>query len=124
MKRHAKKRKKMNPKPTSVSAAVAHTNIISQLTGHAKQIEQHWATIFHGLCKASEDHPHLDIEHFNALHDKFTVALDRLHSDLQSPTLIIVTTGTTSSGKNAIINLLLGVDLIPRMAQEMCAGAV
>lgn len=124
MKRHPKKRNKMKQHPTAQYPTEAHTNIFSQLTEHAKQIEQHWTTIFQGICDASEDHPHLDINHFNTLNDKFTAALDRLHSDLQSPTLILATTGTTSSGKSTIVNLLCGADLMPRMAQEMSAGVV
>ncbi|SJM94127.1 conserved hypothetical protein [Crenothrix polyspora] len=94
------------------------------MADHANQIEQHWTTIFQGICDASEDHPHLDINHFNTLNDKFNAALDRLHSDLQSPTLILATTGTTSSGKSTIVNLLCGADLMPRMSGEMSAGVV
>lgn len=124
MKRHAKKRNKMKQHPTAQYPTEAHTNIFSQLTDHAKQIEQHWTTIYQGICEASEDHPHLDINHFNTLNDKFTAALDRLHSDLQSPTLILATTGTTSSGKSTIVNLLCGADLMPRMSGEMSAGVV
>ena len=124
MKRHAKKRNKMKQHPTAQYPTEAHTNIFSKLTDHAKQIEQHWTTIYQGICNASEDHPHLDINHFNTLNTKFTTALDRLHSDLQSPTLILATTGTTSSGKSTIVNLLCGADLMPRMAQEMSAGVV
>jgi GTPase Era involved in 16S rRNA processing len=101
-----------------------HNNIFSDLAELAKQIEQHWTTIFQGIFDASVDYPHLDGEHFNALNVKFTAALDRLHSDLQSPTLILATTGTTSSGKSTIVNLLCGADLMPRMAQEMSAGVV
>ncbi|MDP3009172.1 MAG: dynamin family protein [Methylococcales bacterium] len=116
----------MKQHPTAQYPIEAHDNIniFDHLTDHARQIEQHWTTIFQGICEASEDHPHLDINHFNTLNDKFTAALDRLHSDLQSPTLILATTGTTSSGKSTIVNLLCGADLMPRMAQEMSAGVV
>ena len=101
-----------------------HDNIFSKLTDHAKQIESHWANVFQGICQASDDHPHIDQARFKTLSDTFNTALQRLHCDLQSPTLILATTGTTSSGKSTIVNLLCGADLMPRMAQEMSAGVV
>jgi len=99
-------------------------NIFTDLSKHADQIEQQWETVFKGICNASVEYPHLDIEHFNILNNKFNAALERLHSDLESPRLILATTGTTSSGKSTIVNLLCGADLMPRMAQEMSAGVV
>jgi len=119
MKHHAKKRKKMKQNNTEQPI-----NIFSQLTEQAQQIEQHWTTIFQGICDVSADYPHLDIYHFSSLNDKFKEALEQLYNDLQSPTLILATTGTTSSGKSTIVNLLCGADLMPRMAQEMSAGVV
>ncbi|MCX7068932.1 MAG: hypothetical protein NTW85_14730 [Methylococcales bacterium] len=82
---------------TAQHSTAQHTNIFSQLTEHVKQIEQYWKTIFQGLCDASEDHPYLDIQHFNSLNAKFTAALDRLYSDLQSPTLIHTITHNSST---------------------------
>jgi GTPase Era involved in 16S rRNA processing len=114
----------MNQHSTAQHSTAQHNSIFDHLTDHAKQIEQHWTTIFQGICGASEDHPHLDINRFNTLNDKFTAALDRLHSDLKSPTLILATTGTTSSGKSTIVNLLCGAELMPVMTQEMSAGVV
>jgi len=99
-------------------------NIFSHLAEHAEQIEQQWRTIFHGIWSASTYYPHLDTNYFNTLNDKFNAALQRLHSDLKSPTLILATTGTTSSGKSTIVNLLCGADIMPRMALEMSAGVV
>ena len=100
------------------------TNIFNHLFEHSKQIEVHWSTIIENICDVAQEHPHLDIAHFNQLNDKFKIAMERLHNDLQSPTLILATTGTTSSGKSTIINLLCGADLMPRMTQEMSAGVV
>ena len=100
------------------------TNIFNNLTEQSKLIENQWSTIIDGICDANKDYPHLEIDYFNALNDKFKAAIKQLHQDLQSPTLILATTGTTSSGKSTIVNLLCGADLMPRMAQEMSAGVV
>ena len=101
-----------------------NNNIFTNLAEHAKQIERHWTIVYQGICGASNDHPHIDIQRFDELDRKFQIALKRLHNDLESPTLILATTGTTSSGKSTIVNLLCGADLMPRMAQEMSAGVV
>ena len=99
-------------------------SIFRKLVEKAQNIEGQWNNIYQGLCAAQTDSPHLDINHFNQLNDKFQAAIHRLYSDLESPTLILATTGTTSSGKSTIVNLLCGADLMPRMAQEMSAGVV
>ena len=99
-------------------------SIFRKLVEKAQNIEGQWNNIYQGLCAAQTDFPHLDINHFNQLNDKFQAAIHRLYSDLESPTLILATTGTTSSGKSTIVNLLCGADLMPRMAQEMSAGVV
>ena len=102
----------------------SQANIFNHLTEHAKQIEQNWSALFQNICVASNDYPHLDIQRFEELNTKFHAALQRLHSDLESPTLILATTGTTSSGKSAIVNLLCGAELMPVALQEMNAGVV
>jgi stress response protein SCP2/GTPase Era involved in 16S rRNA processing len=99
-------------------------NIFTHISEQAKQIETHWNDVFQGILEASDDYAHIDKEHLNTLNTKFQSALQRLNSDLESPTLILATTGTTSSGKSTIVNLLCGADLMPRMAQEMSAGVV
>lgn len=99
-------------------------SIFRKLVEKAQNIEGQWNNIYQGLCAAQTDFPHLDINHFNQLNDKFQAAVQRLYSDLESPTLILATTGTTSSGKSTIVNLLCGADIMPRMAQEMSAGVV
>jgi stress response protein SCP2/energy-coupling factor transporter ATP-binding protein EcfA2 len=99
-------------------------NIFAHIGEQAKQIETHWSAVIQGICDASSDYLHLDKQYFNSLNEKFQSALQRLNADLESPTLILATTGTTSSGKSTIVNLLCGADLMPRMAQEMSAGVV
>jgi len=102
----------------------SNTNIFNRLFEQSKLIENHWMTILENIRDSAQDFPNLDITHFNELDDKFKLAIARLHKDLQSPTLILATTGTTSSGKSTIVNLLCGADLMPRMTQEMSAGVV
>jgi hypothetical protein len=55
---------------------------------------------------------------------QFEQAVDKLLTDLSTPTLTLATTGTTSSGKSTLVNLLCGADIMPRMAGEMSAGIV
>jgi len=102
----------------------SQNNIFISLSEQAKQIGINWTTLYQSICLASNDYPNIDIKRFNILNDKFKASLQRLHSDLESPTLILATTGTTSSGKSTMVNLLCGADLMPRMVQEMSAGVV
>ena len=44
--------------------------------------------------------------------------------ELAHPTLILATTGTTSSGKSTLVNLLCGAEILPVAVQEMSAGVV
>ncbi|WP_339390430.1 dynamin family protein [Crocosphaera watsonii] len=43
---------------------------------------------------------------------------------MRHPTLILATTGTTSSGKSTLVNFLCGADIVPTAVSEMSAGAV
>nr|WP_245619801.1 dynamin family protein [Methylomicrobium agile] len=101
-------------------------NIFDQLSQQAQQIEQNWNALYRDLVAAQSDNPHLskDFKQFSELNDSFRKALQHLYNDLNAPTLILATTGTTSSGKSTLVNLLCGADLMPRMAQEMSAGVV
>ena len=58
------------------------------------------------------------------LTDKLNQAVKTLCDGLENPTLILATTGTTSSGKSTLVNLLCGAELMPRAVQEMSAGVV
>ena len=51
-------------------------------------------------------------------------ALETLVDGLRHPTLILATTGTTSSGKSTLVNFLCGADIVPTAVSEMSAGAV
>ena len=51
-------------------------------------------------------------------------ATEKLLNELHHPTLAIATTGTTSSGKSTLVNLLCGAELAPVAVSEMSAGVV
>lgn len=58
------------------------------------------------------------------LSHKLDKALEILINEIRSPTLTLATTGTTSSGKSTLVNLLCGADIVPVAVSEMSAGAV
>lgn len=95
-----------------------------QLTERTHHIERQWNALIQSLVAGCEYSSGLKPEDFYELNAKFTTAVARLRKELETPTLILATTGTTSSGKSTIINLLCGAELMPRMAQEMSAGVV
>lgn len=51
-------------------------------------------------------------------------ALGNIVNELRNPTLTIATTGTTSSGKSTLVNLLCGAEIVPVAVSEMSAGVV
>jgi GTPase Era involved in 16S rRNA processing len=55
---------------------------------------------------------------------KLGEALETLISELHNPTLTLATTGTTSSGKSTLVNLLCGAEIVPVAVSEMSAGVV
>jgi predicted GTPase len=59
-----------------------------------------------------------------SLSSNLTQAIDSLCYRLENPTLILATTGTTSSGKSTLVNLLCGAKIMPVAVQEMSAGVV
>ena len=82
------------------------SDIFTKLNKQSQQIEQNWNIFYKNLVDAQPDNPHLDFDHFSQLNATFQTALQRLYDDLKAPTLILATTGTTSSGKSTILNLL------------------
>lgn len=51
-------------------------------------------------------------------------AVGRFEDAAKHPEVVVATTGTTSSGKSTIANLLIGDELLPKAVQEMSAGVV
>lgn len=89
-----------------------------------EEISNHWATVYAALCDRTQTYTHLELSQFEKLNTQFNTAFELLKKELAEPTLILATTGTTSSGKSTIVNLLCGADIMPRMTQEMSAGVV
>ena len=58
------------------------------------------------------------------LSERLRVALERLLDRLEYPVLTFATTGTTSSGKSALVNLLCGAEIMPVAHEETSAGVV
>ena len=58
------------------------------------------------------------------LSSKLDEALSTLVEEIRNPTLTLATTGTTSSGKSTLVNLLCGAEIVPVAVSEMSAGAV
>ncbi len=86
-----------------------------------KQIRREWQTHRRKIAKQlSPSERSILVE----LDDIFFNATSKLLADLRSPTLTLVTTGTTSSGKSTLVNLLCGAEIIPVAVQEMSAGLV
>jgi predicted GTPase len=70
---------------------------------------------------------HLPESYHDEIHNlssNLTTALENLIDELRHPTLILATTGTTSSGKSTLVNFLCGADVVPTAVSEMSAGAV
>jgi GTPase SAR1 family protein len=58
------------------------------------------------------------------LSNELEQALENLVNELRNPTLTLATTGTTSSGKSTLVNLLCGSEIVPVAVSEMSAGVV
>lgn len=65
----------------------------------------------------------LDVE-YDIMRKGMVEAFDRLLDGLFRPTLTFATTGTTSSGKSALVNLLCGAAIMPVSQDELSAGVV
>jgi hypothetical protein len=58
------------------------------------------------------------------MRQQFAAAFEKLMDSLWHPTLTFATTGTTSSGKSALVNMLCGATVMPVSHDEMSAGVV
>ncbi|MFN9615504.1 MAG: dynamin family protein, partial [Dolichospermum sp.] len=87
----------------------------------AKLLAQYWDN-FH--TEISQHLPESYQPEIQELTDKLETALTQLVYELQNPTLTLATTGTTSSGKSTLVNLLCGAEIVPVAVSEMSAGAV
>jgi hypothetical protein len=95
--------------------------LLKYIDREVKTIRQEWQTHRRKIAKQLSPSERSIL---TELDDIFLKATSKLLADLQSPTLTIVTTGTTSSGKSTLVNLLCGAEIIPVAVQEMSAGLV
>ncbi len=95
--------------------------LLKYIDREVKQIRREWQTHRRKIAKQISPSQRSIL---TELDDIFFNATAKLLVDLQSPTLTIVTTGTTSSGKSTLVNLLCGAEIIPVAVQEMSAGLV
>jgi Dynamin family len=95
--------------------------LLKYIDREVKQIRREWQTHRRKIAKQISPSERSIL---TELDDIFLKATSKLLVDLQSPTLTIVTTGTTSSGKSTLVNLLCGAEIIPVAVQEMSAGLV
>jgi hypothetical protein len=89
---------------------------------NADILYKNWTDFYTETQKNDTD---ADLRHlFVRMDQDFQAALDKLHQGLVAPELCIATTGTTSSGKSSIVNLLAGAVIMPVEEREMSAGVV
>lgn len=95
--------------------------VFAEIESKAKLLAQYWDN-FH--TEISQHLPESYQPEIQELTDKLETALNQLVYELQNPTLTLATTGTTSSGKSTLVNLLCGAEIVPVAVSEMSAGAV
>ncbi len=64
------------------------------------------------------------MEHFSEYSEQFEQTLNHFIYEISNPKITLATTGTTSSGKSSLVNLLCGAEIMPVGVQEMSAGLV
>ncbi len=97
------------------------TEIFSSIREQVEQISADWESF---SAKVGAELPDSYQAELQQLATDLTDAKDVLCDELAHPTLILATTGTTSSGKSTLVNLLCGAEILPVAVQEMSAGVV
>ncbi|MEO0644657.1 MAG: dynamin family protein [Cyanobacteria bacterium J06650_10] len=87
----------------------------------AKQLDKCWRNFY---LEISHHLPESYQPEMTQLSEQMRQALGNIIDELRNPTLTIATTGTTSSGKSTLVNLLCGAELVPVAVSEMSAGVV
>ncbi len=87
----------------------------------AKLLAKYWNNFYTEISQHLPDTYHPEMQELSY---KLEAALSILVNELRHPTLTLATTGTTSSGKSTLVNLLCGAEIVPVAVSEMSAGAV
>lgn len=95
--------------------------IFDEVEFNAQQLGKSWDNFSTEIFKHLPDTYRTDIRELSS---KLDEALKNLIDELRNPTLTLATTGTTSSGKSTLVNLLCGAEIVPVAVSEMSAGAV
>ncbi|WP_338441676.1 dynamin family protein [Synechococcus elongatus IITB4] len=99
----------------------AMNNIFHEVEKTAKFVGQLWESF---RDEISQNLPESYQDGIDTLSNRVNQALSELINDIRNPTLILATTGTTSSGKSTLVNLLCGAEIVPVAVSEMSAGTV
>lgn len=95
--------------------------VFDEVEFQAQLLAKYWNNF---STKISEHLPDTYQPELQKLSNKLDEALRTLVEELRNPTLTLATTGTTSSGKSTLVNLLCGAEIVPVAVSEMSAGAV
>jgi len=95
--------------------------VFDEVEFKAQQLAKYWNNFSTEICEHLPDTYQPEIQ---KLSNKLEEALSTLVEELRNPTLTLATTGTTSSGKSTLVNLLCGAEIVPVAVSEMSAGAV
>lgn len=95
--------------------------VFNEIEGKAKILAQYWSNFQTEIVKHLPDIYQPELQELSR---KLEDALSTLIDELRYPTLILATTGTTSSGKSTLVNMLCGAEIVPVAVSEMSAGSV
>lgn len=90
--------------------------VFEEIEFKAKLLAQYWQN-FH--IEISQHLPESYQPEIQELSNNLEIALTQLIYELQNPTLTLATTGTTSSGKSTLVNLLCGAEIVPVAEQNL-----
>jgi GTPase Era involved in 16S rRNA processing len=95
--------------------------VFEDVEQNAKLFSKYWYNFSTEIYHHLPDTYHSELQE---LTEKLEIAIESLVNELQNPILTLATTGTTSSGKSTLVNLLCGAEIVPVAVSEMSAGAV
>ncbi|ABG51594.1 hypothetical protein Tery_2374 [Trichodesmium erythraeum IMS101] len=110
-----------NPYKNKIKMSSAVNEIFQDVEFKAQLLVKSWHNFY---IEISQHLPETYQPEMKELSNNLEKALEKLLGELRSPTLTIATTGTTSSGKSTLVNLLCEAEIVPMAVSEMSAGVV
>jgi GTPase Era involved in 16S rRNA processing len=95
--------------------------VFEEVEVKAQLLSKYWHNFSTEISEHLPDTYHPEVQELTS---KLETAISNLVDELRNPTLTLATTGTTSSGKSTLVNLLCGAEIVPVAVSEMSAGAV